>query len=179
MRKQLDELLGIKESARGGPDPAATRRQHDKGKLTARERIELLLDKDSFQEVEQLRRHRPPGARPPRAGSGWSATPASWPRTAGGPPRSRPVRHARTTADHDRTTEQHVSAPGAPDRAPNSAAGSPDGRHRRGRRGGTDEERMAVDVGAGAERRGRDLEMSLRKVLIANRGEIAVRVARA
>ncbi|MGW2954506.1 acyl-CoA carboxylase subunit beta [Streptomyces eurythermus] len=61
MRNRLDELLGIKESARGGPDPDATRRQHDKGKLTARERIELLLDKDSFQEIEQLRRHRATG----------------------------------------------------------------------------------------------------------------------
>ncbi|MCF2437248.1 hypothetical protein LV779_36985 [Streptomyces thinghirensis] len=31
------------------------------GKLTARERIELLLDPGSFREVEQLRRHRATG----------------------------------------------------------------------------------------------------------------------
>ncbi|MFP8908119.1 carboxyl transferase domain-containing protein, partial [Streptomyces atacamensis] len=42
-------------------DPKATEAQHAKGKLTARERIELLLDEGSFQEVEPLRRHRATG----------------------------------------------------------------------------------------------------------------------
>ncbi|MYS23212.1 Acetyl-CoA carboxylase, carboxyltransferase component [Streptomyces sp. DvalAA-14] len=56
-----EELRRLKEAAREGPDPAATRRQHDKGKLTAYERIELLLDEDSFTEIEQLRRHRATG----------------------------------------------------------------------------------------------------------------------
>jgi propionyl-CoA carboxylase beta chain len=32
--------------------------QHDKGKLTARERIELLLDKGSFQEIDAFVQHR-------------------------------------------------------------------------------------------------------------------------
>ncbi|MEU6278489.1 carboxyl transferase domain-containing protein, partial [Streptomyces populi] len=59
--QRLAELREIKESVREGPDPAATERQHAKGKLTARERIELLLDAGSFQEVEQLRRHRATG----------------------------------------------------------------------------------------------------------------------
>ncbi|MEV7814827.1 acyl-CoA carboxylase subunit beta [Streptomyces flaveolus] len=58
---RLDELSAIRESVLTGPDPAATRRQHDKGKLTARERVELLLDKGSFHEVEPLRRHRAAG----------------------------------------------------------------------------------------------------------------------
>ncbi|MFB6619989.1 acyl-CoA carboxylase subunit beta [Streptomyces sp. NPDC085524] len=44
-----------------GPDPKATERQHAKGKLTARERIEALLDEGSFQEIEALRRHRASG----------------------------------------------------------------------------------------------------------------------
>ncbi|QNP75242.1 acyl-CoA carboxylase subunit beta [Streptomyces roseirectus] len=57
----LNELEKLKEQARGGPDPQATERQHAKGKLTARERIELLLDKDSFTELEPLRRHRATG----------------------------------------------------------------------------------------------------------------------
>ncbi|WP_030242500.1 acyl-CoA carboxylase subunit beta, partial [Streptomyces lavendulae] len=39
----------------------ATEAQHAKGKLTARERIALLLDEGSFKEVEQLRRHRATG----------------------------------------------------------------------------------------------------------------------
>jgi acetyl-CoA carboxylase carboxyltransferase component len=58
---RIAELDGIKEAARLGPDPAATERQHAKGKLTAHERIELLLDEGSFTEVEALRRHRATG----------------------------------------------------------------------------------------------------------------------
>ncbi|MEV7616924.1 carboxyl transferase domain-containing protein, partial [Streptomyces sp. NPDC089799] len=74
---RVEELHRIKESARDG-DPAATERQHAKGKLTAHERIGLLLDKGSFHEVEQLRRHRATGfgleaKRPPGDGvvTGW------------------------------------------------------------------------------------------------------------
>ncbi|WP_405582865.1 acyl-CoA carboxylase subunit beta [Streptomyces sp. NBC_01092] len=58
---RVEELGHIKEQARQGPDPKATERQHAKGKLTARERIGLLLDKGSFTEVEPLRRHRAAG----------------------------------------------------------------------------------------------------------------------
>ncbi|MCX4576260.1 acyl-CoA carboxylase subunit beta [Streptomyces sp. NBC_01571] len=58
---RLMELAERKDTARTGQDPKATERQHAKGKLTAHERIELLLDKGSFQEVEQLRRHRATG----------------------------------------------------------------------------------------------------------------------
>src|SRR6266568_503223 len=36
----------------------AVEKQHAKGKLTARERIELLLDEGSFQELDELARHR-------------------------------------------------------------------------------------------------------------------------
>jgi len=45
----------------------AVRRQHSLGKLTARERIALLLDEDSFLELEPYRRHQatePNGGRP-------------------------------------------------------------------------------------------------------------------
>ncbi|GAA2962498.1 acyl-CoA carboxylase subunit beta [Streptomyces enissocaesilis] len=58
---RVGKLTDLKESARRGPDPAATERQHAKGKLTAHERIGLLLDKGSFNEVEALRRHRASG----------------------------------------------------------------------------------------------------------------------
>ncbi|MFF7282320.1 acyl-CoA carboxylase subunit beta [Streptomyces griseorubiginosus] len=60
-QERLDELHSLKRAARQGPDPRATERQHGRGKLTAHERIELLLDKGSFQEVEALRRHRASG----------------------------------------------------------------------------------------------------------------------
>ncbi|WP_240634273.1 acyl-CoA carboxylase subunit beta [Streptomyces dengpaensis] len=58
---QAEDLARIKREAREGPSRRATEAQHAKGKLTARERIELLLDAGSFQEVEQLRRHRATG----------------------------------------------------------------------------------------------------------------------
>ncbi|MDV8022185.1 acyl-CoA carboxylase subunit beta [Rhodococcus sp. IEGM 1330] len=57
----VDGLVSIKSQARLGLDPKATERQHAKGKLTARERIDLLLDPGSFLEVEALRRHRATG----------------------------------------------------------------------------------------------------------------------
>src|SRR5437764_8880838 len=60
-RGRVAELHAIKETARAGADPAATERQHAKGKLTARERIGLLLDANSFTEIEPLRRHRATG----------------------------------------------------------------------------------------------------------------------
>ncbi|MFD6187654.1 acyl-CoA carboxylase subunit beta, partial [Streptomyces goshikiensis] len=55
------ELAEIKAQVLAGPDERATERQHSKGKLTARERIDLLLDPDSFHEIEALRRHRATG----------------------------------------------------------------------------------------------------------------------
>ncbi|WP_285735198.1 acyl-CoA carboxylase subunit beta [Nocardiopsis sp. ATB16-24] len=57
----LWELESVRTQAHDGPSPEATDRQHAKGKLTARERINLLLDKGSFTEVEPLRRHRATG----------------------------------------------------------------------------------------------------------------------
>ena len=61
MDERLSELGRLKTAVREGPDAEATRRQHGKGKLTARERIELLFDEGSFTEVEPLRRHRATG----------------------------------------------------------------------------------------------------------------------
>ncbi|MEU5666944.1 acyl-CoA carboxylase subunit beta [Streptomyces longwoodensis] len=59
-RERTAELVALRASVEAG-DAAGTERQRAKGKLTARERIELLLDPGSFQEVEQLRRHRATG----------------------------------------------------------------------------------------------------------------------
>ncbi|WP_405670671.1 acyl-CoA carboxylase subunit beta [Streptomyces sp. NBC_01530] len=60
-RGRVAELHEIRVQALAGPSEKATEAQHAKGKLTGRERIELLLDPGSFQEVEQLRRHRAVG----------------------------------------------------------------------------------------------------------------------
>ncbi len=54
----MDDLQKRKEQAiHAGPE-RAVQRQHDKGKLLARERIEYLLDENSFQELDMLARHR-------------------------------------------------------------------------------------------------------------------------
>ncbi|MEY9847764.1 acyl-CoA carboxylase subunit beta [Streptacidiphilus sp. MAP5-3] len=55
------ELAARKVQLEAGPSEQATAAQHAKGKLTARERIDLLLDPDTFVEVEGLRRHRATG----------------------------------------------------------------------------------------------------------------------
>ncbi|MFE5579924.1 acyl-CoA carboxylase subunit beta [Kitasatospora sp. NPDC056531] len=60
-RGRVAELHELREKVRRGPSEKATEAQHAKGKLTARERIELLLDEGSFREVEPLRRHRAQG----------------------------------------------------------------------------------------------------------------------
>src|SRR5690349_22142236 len=60
-RGRVAELHGIRAQAVAGPSEKATAAQHAKGKLTARERIDLLLDEGSFREVEPLRRHRAQG----------------------------------------------------------------------------------------------------------------------
>src|SRR6266498_3831846 len=55
---RLGKLRGLKEKARLGGGPEAIERQHARGKLAARERLELLLDPDSFVETDMLTRHR-------------------------------------------------------------------------------------------------------------------------
>ncbi|MEV0225004.1 acyl-CoA carboxylase subunit beta [Streptomyces sp. NPDC050704] len=55
------ELRRIRAQAYAGPSERATEAQRAKGKLTVRERIELLLDEGSFNELEPLRRHRATG----------------------------------------------------------------------------------------------------------------------
>ncbi len=58
IEEKLETLQRLREQARlgGGPDRIA--RQHAKGKLTARERLELLLDKGSFRELDMFVTHR-------------------------------------------------------------------------------------------------------------------------
>ena len=53
---RIEELRKLREEAIHAGSQRAVDRQHDKGKLTARERIEVLLDKGSFQEMDMLAR---------------------------------------------------------------------------------------------------------------------------
>src|SRR5258706_11346477 len=58
MREKLDLLEGrIAESEQGG-GAARLKAQHDKGKLSARERLDLLLDEGSFVELDRFVVHR-------------------------------------------------------------------------------------------------------------------------
>lgn len=54
-QKKLEEM---RQQARLGGGQKRIDAQHDKGKLTARERLELLLDKNSFEEFDMFVTHR-------------------------------------------------------------------------------------------------------------------------
>jgi acetyl-CoA/propionyl-CoA carboxylase carboxyl transferase subunit len=58
MDDSIDELRERREQARKGGGEDRIEKQHAKGKLTARERIEYFLDDDTFTEFDQFRTHR-------------------------------------------------------------------------------------------------------------------------
>jgi propionyl-CoA carboxylase beta chain len=58
---KIEHLRQMREESRQPENQRAVDRQHDLGKLIARERIELLLDKGSFQETGALMRHQARG----------------------------------------------------------------------------------------------------------------------
>jgi acetyl-CoA carboxylase carboxyltransferase component len=58
LSERIDELNKRKEEAYHAGSERAVERQHSKGKLLARERVEYLLDDDSFHELDLLARHR-------------------------------------------------------------------------------------------------------------------------
>lgn len=55
---RLEELNRRHAAAEEGGGPERRERQHKEGKLSARERLELLLDEDSFEEIDKLVQHR-------------------------------------------------------------------------------------------------------------------------
>src|SRR5258708_13311205 len=55
---RLDALRLRHEAAEQGGGPERRARQHQEGKLSARERIALLLDENSFEELDKLVTHR-------------------------------------------------------------------------------------------------------------------------
>jgi len=58
MEKKLKILSTKKEQAKLGGGEERIKSQHKKGKLTARERVELLVDEGSFDEVDMFVKHR-------------------------------------------------------------------------------------------------------------------------
>ncbi|HLR91090.1 MAG TPA: acyl-CoA carboxylase subunit beta [Balneolaceae bacterium] len=58
MDDKKKRLKSLREASLAGGGEERVRRQHEKGKLTARERIHLLADKGSFEEIDALVTHR-------------------------------------------------------------------------------------------------------------------------
>jgi acetyl-CoA carboxylase carboxyltransferase component len=58
IQDKLDKLNKLSVEARTGGDEKRARRQHAKGKLTARERIDLLVDTGTFEELDPFITHR-------------------------------------------------------------------------------------------------------------------------
>jgi propionyl-CoA carboxylase beta chain len=52
MLKQLEELERRRDAARMGGGEKRIEAQHKKGRLTARERLDILLDPGSFEELD-------------------------------------------------------------------------------------------------------------------------------
>jgi len=56
--QKIEELRKKKESLLVGGGEERIEKQHKTGKLTARERIEALVDEDTFEEIDMLVKHR-------------------------------------------------------------------------------------------------------------------------
>ena len=56
--EKVKHLIELREKAKAGGGDSRIESQHSKGKLTARERIEILLDEGSFEEYDMFVTHR-------------------------------------------------------------------------------------------------------------------------
>ncbi len=60
-KEKLEELRRRRREAESGGGEEAVAKQHDRGKYTARERVDLLLDEDTFTETDAFAVHRATG----------------------------------------------------------------------------------------------------------------------
>ena len=58
MNDELDKLAKLESEVKAGGGEKSVQRQHDSGKLTARERLDLFFDKGTFQETDLFVQHR-------------------------------------------------------------------------------------------------------------------------
>ncbi len=58
MEDRIEELEEFRAEALKGGGEDRIEKQHEKGKMTARERIDYFLDEDTFTEFDQLRTHQ-------------------------------------------------------------------------------------------------------------------------
>ena len=56
--EKIKELIAKREKARLGGGEKAIDKQHARGKYTARERIDMLVDEGSFEEYDMFKLHR-------------------------------------------------------------------------------------------------------------------------
>ena len=77
MRERLEELERRRQAAIHAGSEAAVERQHSRGKMTARERVDYLLDAGSFQELDMLARSRAEGSGPSAADQVSGLTPTA------------------------------------------------------------------------------------------------------
>jgi len=61
IEERLEQLAELREQALHAGSEKSVARQHERGKLTARERLERLLDPGTFVELDMLARHRAHG----------------------------------------------------------------------------------------------------------------------
>ncbi|MEX2396376.1 MAG: carboxyl transferase domain-containing protein, partial [Balneolales bacterium] len=57
-KDKTEALKQLRQEAQLGGGEKRVEKQHESGKLTARERLEILLDKNSFEEIDAFVRHR-------------------------------------------------------------------------------------------------------------------------
>jgi acetyl-CoA carboxylase carboxyltransferase component len=58
LKEELDRLARLEAELKAGGGDQSVQKQHDSSKLTARERLDLFFDKDSFQEIDLFVQHR-------------------------------------------------------------------------------------------------------------------------
>jgi acetyl-CoA carboxylase carboxyltransferase component len=58
LKDEYKKLKKLEEELKAGGGEKSIKRQHDSGKLTARERLDLFFDKDTFQETDLFVQHR-------------------------------------------------------------------------------------------------------------------------
>ncbi|MDO8665580.1 MAG: carboxyl transferase domain-containing protein, partial [Gemmatimonadales bacterium] len=58
MEQKLERLARLRAEAEAGGGPDRVQAQHQKGKLTARERLDILLDEGTFVELDRFVTHR-------------------------------------------------------------------------------------------------------------------------
>ena len=57
-QEKIKQLIELRKTAQLGGGEKAIAKQHEKGKYTARERINMLLDEGSFEEMDAFVKHR-------------------------------------------------------------------------------------------------------------------------